>query len=140
MTFFYRLLMPVVLVAMLFATPGQGRAGGDFEGVWQPYSRNTQFHGAMTVSRDSLSFAAGSQAGLDPVRAGGSVFRLVDPQGDGFAECGAEPIAFVGFHVLENGLLARLYYWDNGQPKEPTGGNPTEVTRNGACSVEFYAR
>jgi len=135
-----RSLITVTLVAACLALPEKGMAGGKFEGVWHPFSRPVEWLGAMTVSRDALSFAAGPEARLDPVREGGSVFRILDPQGYAFGGCGAEPIAYVGFHVLENGQLARLFYWDIGPPAEPTGSNSTQVTMNGACSVMFYAR
>ncbi|MCO0635583.1 hypothetical protein M8745_06350 [Lutimaribacter sp. EGI FJ00014] len=120
--------------------PGTVSAGGDFGGVWEPYSRPAEWLGAMTVTPDRLSFATGPQATLEPVREGGSVFRVSAPQGDGFPVCGQNPVDYVGYHVLDNGQLARLDYSTDAPPAEPTGSTATEVTRNGACSVMFYAR
>jgi len=128
------------IVAAAIAMPGTVIAEGDFGGVWQPYSRPVERLGAMTVAPDLLSFATGVQAQLEPVRDGGSVFRLIEPQGGDFFVCGPEPVNYVGFHVLDNGQLALLQYRDDAPPAEPTGSNSIEVTRNGACSVMFYAR
>jgi hypothetical protein len=50
-------------------------AGGDFIGVWQPYSRPAEWLGSMTVAPNRLSFEAGPTAHLEPVRAGGSIER-----------------------------------------------------------------
>ncbi len=134
---------PFILTAAFVAAmilPNTVSAGSDFTGVWQPYSRPAEWLGAMTVAPDRLSFAYGPQAGLEPVRAGGSIFRIVAPQGDAFTECGEQPIDYVGFHVLDNGQLARLYYSADTPPAEPTGSGVMEVTRLGACSVMFYVR
>lgn len=126
------------LAAMVL--PGTASAGGDFGGVWQPYSRPVQWLGAMTVAPDRLNFETGPQATLEPVRAGGSVFRVIGRQGDNFLQCGQRAANYVGFHVLDNGQLARLDYAADSPPAEPTGSNAMDVTRNGACSVMFYAR
>lgn len=131
---------PIALAAGLMVTPGTVSAGGDFTGVWQPFSRPAEWLGAMTVTPDRLSFATGPQAELKPVRAGGSVFRITARQGDDFLQCGLEAANYVGFHVLDNGQLARLVYQADVPPAEPTGSNAMEVTRNGACSVLFYVR
>lgn len=128
------------IVATAIAMPGTVIAEGDFGGVWQPYSRPIEWLGAMTVAPCLVSFAAGPQAQLEPVRESGSVFRLIEPQGEGFDDCGPEPVNYVGFHVLDNGQLAVLHYGVTAPPAEPTGGNSMEVVRNGACSVMFYAR
>jgi len=127
----------IVAAVML---PGTVSAGGDFGGVWQPYSRPAEWLGAMTVTPDRLSFATGRQAMLEPVRAGGSVFRITARQGEDFLQCGQEAASYVGFHVLDNGQLARLDYSADAPPAELTGSNAMEVTRNGACSVLFYVR
>lgn len=119
---------------------GPVAAGGDFGGVWQPYSRPAEWLGSMTVSPDQVSFAAGPTARLEPVREGGSVFRIIEPQDETLFECGHESAHYVGFHVLDNGLLARLDYRADKLPAEPTGSNSMEVIRNGACAVMFYAR
>ena len=134
------LLARIALVAVIMAMPGNVHAGGDFTGVWQPFSRPAEWLGAMTVAPDRLSFATGPQATLEPVRAGGSIFRITARQGDDFLQCGLEPADYVGFHVLDNGQLARLDYSADAPPAEPTGSNAMEVTRNGACSVLFYVR
>lgn len=128
------------IVATTLAMPCTVIAEAGFGGVWQPYSRPVEWLGAMTIAPDRISFAAGPQAQLEPVRDGGSVFRLVEPQGEGIFDCGPDPVNFVGFHVLDNGQLAVLHYWDAAPPAEPTGRNSLEVVRNGACSVMFYAR
>lgn len=94
----------------------------------------------MTVTPDRLSFAAGPQARLEPVRTGGSIYRVVEPQGNAFLVCGPDPIDYVGFHVLDNGQLALLEYRVDAPPAEPTGNDAMAVTRNGACSVNFYTR
>lgn len=133
-------MIRAAVMSAVIAAPGTAVAGGDFSGVWQPYSGPVEWLGAMTVAPDSLSFAEGPQAQLEPVREGGSVFRLIDPQGETFRRCGPEPVNYVGFHVLDSGRLARLYYKADTPPAEPTGSNSQEVTRNGACSVMFYAR
>jgi len=128
------------IVATAIAMPGTVIAEGDFGGVWQPYSRPVERLGAMTVAPGLVSFAAGPQAQLEPVRDGGSVFRLIEPQGEAFFVCGPEPVNYVGFHVLDNGQLALLEYRVDSPPAEPTGSNSLEVSGNGACSVMFYAR
>ncbi|MCL7942297.1 hypothetical protein M8009_18665 [Halomonas sp. ATCH28] len=115
-------------------------AGGDIIGFWQPYSRTAQWLGSMTVAPDQLSFEAGPTAQLEPVRTGGSIFRITNAQDDSYLECGGKPVNYVGFHVLDNGLLAFLHYRADAPPAEPTGRNSMEVIRNGACAVIFYAR
>lgn len=132
------------ICATLFTTGlailGPVSAGGDFRGVWQPYSMPVLSLGAMTVTHDRLSFEAGPTSRLEPVRQGGSVFRIIESQGEVLPTCGNKPANYVGFRVLDNGLLARLYYREDEPPTEPTGSNSSEVVRNGACSVMFYAR
>lgn len=96
--------------------------------------------GAMTVTPNRLSFEAGPTLRLEPVREAGGVFRIVQPQDEALLGCGHEPANDVGFHVLDNGLPARLYYSADKPSAEPTGKNSLEVARNGACSVMFYAR
>jgi len=128
------------LAAALIAAPGTVRAGDDFAGVWQPFSRPAEWLGAMTVTPERLRFASGQEAEFEPVRAGGSVFRITARQGDNFLQCGLDAANHVGFHVLDNGQLARLNYSAYTPPAEPTGSNAMEVTRNGACSVMFYVR
>ncbi|MET4129225.1 hypothetical protein [Roseovarius sp. MBR-6] len=128
------------LLAGLMAVPGTVSAGGDFGGVWQPFSRPAEWLGAMTVAPERLRFAAGPEAELEAVRAGGSVFRITARQGDDFLQCGQEAANYVGFHVLDNGQLARLDYHADTPPAEPTGSNAMDVTRNGACAVMFYVR
>lgn len=130
----------IAFAAALMAVPGTVSAGGDFAGVWQPFSRPAEWLGAMTVTPDRLRFAAGPVAELEAVRAGGSIFRITARQGDDFLQCGHDAANYVGFHVLDNGQLARLDYHADTPPAEPTGGNSMEVTRNGACAVMFYAR
>jgi len=137
-----RFASTIGMAALVAATnwPGSTSAGGDFTGVWHPYSRPAEWLGTMTVAPDRLSFATGPQATLDPVRAGGSVFRITARQGEDVLKCGKAAANFVGFHVLGNGQLARLDYSTDVPPAEPTGSTATEVTRNGACSVMFYVR
>lgn len=117
-------------------------AGGDLIGFWQPYSRTAEWLGSVTVEPDRLIFEAGPTAQLEPVRAGGSIFSITIPQDDTFLECGGKSVNYVGFHVLDNGLLAFLHYRADAPPAEPTGRNSMEVIRNsnGACAVIFYAR
>ena len=140
MTIWLKSVSRIALAAGLMVTPGMVSAGGDFGGVWQPYSRPAEWLGAMTVTPDRLHFAAGPVAEFEPVRAGGSVFRIIARQGDDFLNCGKEAANYVGFHILDNGQLARLDYRADTPPAEPTGNNAMEVTRNGACSVMFYTR
>jgi hypothetical protein len=120
--------------------PGTVIAGGDFGGVWQPFSRPVEWLGAMTVTPDRLSYSAGPQARLEQVSTGGSVFRLTEPQGEGFEVCGPEPVSYVGFRILDNGQLAILHYTAATPPPDPTGNDATQIVRNGACSVMFYTR
>ncbi|MGM0914270.1 MAG: hypothetical protein ACQEXC_09585 [Pseudomonadota bacterium] len=127
-------------LATAIAVPGPLIAGGDFGGVWQPYSMPALWLGTMTVESDRLSFEAGPTARIEPVREDGSVFRIIEQQYKTLFECGHEPENYVGFHVLDNGLLARLDYRADKPPAEPTGSNSMEVIRNGACAVMFYAR
>ncbi|MDI5891837.1 hypothetical protein [Halomonas rhizosphaerae] len=115
-------------------------AGDDLVGVWQPYSEWATLLGAMTVAPERLSFEVGPTARLEPVRVGGSIFRITAPHGETFLECGEKPVNYVGFHVLDNGLLAFLHYKAHTPPAEPTGSNSMEVIRNGACAVMFYKR
>lgn len=140
MKIFAKSLVRVAVFAAITAMPGTVIAGDDFGGVWQPYSRPVEWLGAMTVTPDRLSYSAGPQARLDPVRAGGSVFRLTEPQGDAFGVCGPEPVSYVGFRVLDNGQLAILHYTAATPPPNPAGNDAMAVTRNGACSVMFYER
>lgn len=124
----------------VIAVPGMLIAGGDFMGVWQPYSDPVLWRGAMTIESDSLSFERGPSARLEPVRSGGNVYRIIETKGEPLLECGHEPADYVGFKILDNLLLARLYYRGDKPPAEPTGRNSLEVVKNGACSVMFYER
>ena len=124
-----------VALATGTAMPGPLIAENDFGGIWQPYSAPAARHGTLTVASDQLSFEAGPTAQLEPVRAAGSIFRLATLQGDPLEGCGPDPVTYVGFQVLENGLMALLYYGSKDPPAEPTGTDSISVTRNGACSV-----
>lgn len=64
----------------------------------------------MTVAFDRLSFELGPTARIEPVRVGGSLFRITAPHGETFLECEEKTLNYVVFHVLENGLLAFLQY------------------------------
>lgn len=126
-------------IAMAMAMPAPLAAEGDFVGVWQPYSNPVAALGKMTVSPDRLSFEAGASSRLEPVRKDGSVFRLVGSDHHAFVACHEGAQNYVAFRILDNGLLARLYYSADAPPPEPTGNDVMDVTRNGACSVMFYA-
>lgn len=115
-------------------------AESDFVGVWQPYSDPVAALGAMTVEAERLSFAAGPTAHIEPVRRDGSVYRIVGPDHHAFVACHEGAHNYVAFRLLDNGLLARLYYSADAPPPEPTGNDVMDVTRNGACSVMFYGR
>jgi hypothetical protein len=127
-------------LACAIAIPAGAVAEGHFNGVWQPYSRPVEALGAMTITPDRVSFASGPEAQIEVVRAGGSIFRFLAPAAEEFRVCGPDPVNYVGFHVLDNGQLARLHYVADTAPAEPTGGTSLEVTGHGACSVMFYVR
>ncbi|WP_170765885.1 hypothetical protein [Ruegeria lacuscaerulensis] len=133
-----RVIAFVALMAVLL--PVQLRAEDSFIGTWQPFSKTTLFWGALTVQTDRVTYAEGMKAGLAPVRDGGSVFQLVNPEGEAFKDCGADPVTYVGFRVLSDGQLAVLHYGGNAPPNEPTGNDPMAIIQNGACSVSFYER
>ncbi|KPQ08541.1 MAG: hypothetical protein HLUCCA12_01640 [Rhodobacteraceae bacterium HLUCCA12] len=124
----------------LASLPTPSIAGGDFVGDWHPYSDPAARLGVMTVTREHVRFAAGPSARLEPVRENGSVFRILTSDGDPFAACGGGVRDYVAFHVLDDGMLAQLFFSADTPPDEPTGTNTMEVLQNGACSVMFYAR
>lgn len=120
--------------------PSPPLAADDFLGIWQPYSKVGFWFGTLTINANQITYEAESYAGLEPVRKDGNVFRLVDPSGGVFDDCGNAAANFVGFRVLNNGLLAVLHYRRDRLPPEPQGNNALEVVRNDACSVAFYER
>lgn len=117
---------------------------GDYFDTWQPYSDPDLWFGASTIQTDRIFYETGPRAGLAPVRDDGSVFRLVDPQGGVFNDCGNEATNYIGFHVLCNGMLAVLHYRHNTPPREPVGNYALQVIQNdavqGTCSVAFFTR
>lgn len=133
-----RIFAAAFVAAMIH--PGSVTAGSHFSGVWQPYSMPAVWRGAMTVAPDRVSFSEGPEAMIESVRSGGSVFRIIDPQDDSFLVCGDSPANYIGFHVLDDGMLAFLTYRTDAPPEEPMGGDMREATRNGACSVMAYSR
>ena len=129
-----------LVCAILIAVPGSLIAAGDFTGDWHPYSGPVVWLGVMTVEPERLQFDTGPSAQLEPVRENGSVFRIVGSEGNPYGECGSGAQEYVAFRVLDNGLLARLYYKVDIPPGDPTGTNAMEIVQNGACSVMFYSR
>lgn len=130
----------VIFALLVSVVPSTAYASDDFLGVWEPYSEAGSWFGALTIEKDRIAYAAGPHAGLAPVRDGGSVFRLVDPVGEAFDDCGNAAANFIGFRVLGNGLLAALHYLTNEPPHEPEGRNALEIVQNNACSVAFFSR
>lgn len=115
-------------------------AGGAFTGTWQPYIKTAIFLSTMSVSSSELRFEDGGGAKLEAVRPGGSVFRVASVFGDGWTSCGDKPDTFVGFHVMENGLLAFLEYDTGAPPAEPSGTSSFDMMDEGACVVSFFSR
>jgi len=131
---------PALVAAFLCALPSAVIAGGDYLGTWLPYSDVGSWFGAVTVLEDQIVYETGPRAGLLRIREGGSVFRLVDPDGEPFNDCGNALADHVGFRIMDNGMLAILHYRSVVAPPEPTGDNALEVIENDVCSVAFFTR
>ena len=121
-------------------------AEGDYSGTWQPYSDPDLWYGPITIQEDRIIYETGPRADLSPVRDGGNVFQLIDPQGVVFEGCGNRPADYIGFHVLGNGMLAILHYRGDTPPPEPAGNDALQVinnlisTNSSTCSVAFFTR
>jgi hypothetical protein len=99
-----------------------------------------QAHGLeqLRLRRGNLSYEAGPSAGLEQVRAGGNVLRLIQHEGDVLDDCGNVPATYIAFCVLDNGMLAVLHYHRDAPPPEPKGSNALEVIAYNACSVMLF--
>lgn len=133
-------------VALICGLPSTLHAGDDFFGKWQPYSDPDLWYGPITIQEDSINYESGPKADLVPVRDGGGVFRLINPQGVVFEDCGNQPAEYIAFHALANGMLAVLHYQGDTPPPEPVGEDALQVIKNlevitnRTCSVAFFTR
>ncbi len=130
----------MLLAFLVGIWPSMPLAADDFRGTWQPYSKVGYWFGTLIIDANQVTYGAGPRAGLGRVRKNGSVFRLIDPSGGAFEDCGNASANFIGFRMLDNGLLAVLHYLSDDPPPEPRGNTALEIVRNKACSVAFYER
>lgn len=125
------------LTAVITAAAAPALAG--VMGKWQPYSDPVQYLGTMTLSQGGVRFANGDRASMAGT-ASRNVYLLGGTKGEFFHSCGNQPVGYIGFAELQNGLLAVLIYRAGPVPPAPRGSTVLDLARDPtACSVQMFS-
>lgn len=130
-------------IAALSAGPSPtATAPARLMGTWQPYSRNAQVTGAITLAPGRIAYASGPVFDLQQARPGSNVYRITGRRGGELLPC-TGPLTHFAFTFEQNGHLGLHEYSRPTDPPDP----PPYLSQgrygdgvDGRCGIGFYAR